>query len=132
MPQMSLEDVLQEAEAEAVVLRQHGHTDQAKTLERIVQKVRASAEEYLDWLNESNARIYTGRSERWLRGRFLDWEPRGLARWHHGRRQYRRIILEHRGNAEAAFAAGQRAALDAREAGRRAARGEPAPRPWRI
>lgn len=116
----TLEHVLEEALKEAAVLRQHGHTEQAKTLERMAEKVRASAAEYLDWLSEQNARLYTGRSERWLRSRFLDWEPRGLARWHHGRRQYRRIILEHRGNAEAAFAAGQRGALGAREAGRRA------------
>jgi hypothetical protein len=107
---VSLEEVLAEAEADAKVLRQHGHHDQARAMEGLVQKVRAAASEYLDWLSESNARFYTGRSERWLRAHFTAWEQRGLARIHHHRRQYRRLALEHRGNAEAEFAAGQRAA----------------------
>lgn len=111
---MELEEVLQEAEAEALVLRQHGHHDQAKTIERLVQKVREAASEYLDWLSESNARLYTGRSERWLRSRFTALEQRRLARVHHHRRQYRRIALEHRGTADAAREAGERAVLEMR------------------
>lgn len=107
----SLEQVLEEALKEAGVLREHGHQDQADTLERLVTKVRASAAQYLDWLPEQDAMLYTGRSVEWLRRRFKEWEERGVARWHHGRRQYRRIILEHRGNAEAAREAGKRAAM---------------------
>jgi len=116
---VSLEEVLQEAEAEAIVLRQHGHLDQAKTLERMIQKVRASAAEYLEWMSEEDATLYTGRNVRWLRSRFAAWERRGHARWHHARRQYRRIILEHRGNAESALTAGRSAAVGERPIRRR-------------
>lgn len=110
----TLEQVLQDAVKEATVLRQHGHQDQAKTLERMAEKVRASAEEYLDWLPEQLATLYTGRAVPWLRARFAGWEARGLARWAHRRRQYRRIVLEHRGNVDAARAAGERAVRELR------------------
>lgn len=105
----SLDQVLTDAREQAQILRFHGHHDQAAALEKFVARVKQSASEYLAWLTESEAMLYTGRSVEWLRSRFRGWESRGLARYEHRRRHYRRIALEHRGNADAARAAGERA-----------------------
>ena len=105
----SLDQVLTDAKEQAAILRFHGHHDQAKALETLVSRVASSAAEYLAWLTEPEAILYSGRTVEWLRGRFSGWEARGLARYEHRRRHYRRIILEHRGNADAARAAGERA-----------------------
>jgi hypothetical protein len=105
----TLDQVLTDAKEQASVLRYHGHHDQARALEDFVSRVSGAASEYLAWMSETEATLYTGRTVEWLRGRFAAWEQRGLARYEHRRRHYRRIILEHRGNAEAARAAGERA-----------------------
>lgn len=104
-----LDQVLTDAKEQASILRFHGHHDQAAALEKFVARVEGSAAEYLAWLTEPEAVLYSGRTVEWLRGRFAGWEARGLARYEHRRRHYRRIVLEHRGNADAARAAGERA-----------------------
>ena len=108
-----LNQVLTDAREQAQVLRYHGHQAQARVLEEFADRVAESAAEFLVWVSEPEAQLYTGRSVEYLRGRFAGWEARGLARREKRQRYYRRIILEHRGNAEAARAAGQRAARGA-------------------
>lgn len=114
---MNLDQVIADAREEAVILKSHGHRAQAATLLRFADKVAESMLDYLTWLTEDRATLYSGLKVPALRSRFPSLEQRDLAKWDEtGRRRlYRRIALEHRGNAEAA-----------REAGRRAGKGESA------
>lgn len=106
-----LNQVLADARGEAAVLRSHGHVLQAESIEKVVEAVAGAMDDYLTLLTESEAMLFTGRKQPYLRDRFWDWQHRGLACWDepHRRRLYRRIALEHRGNAEAAQAAGREA-----------------------
>jgi hypothetical protein len=107
-----LDQVLADARQEVVILRSNGNKLQAKTLERFADRVAASMVDYLTWLPEDRATLYSGLKAPALRSRFPSLELRGLAKWDEGgrRRLYRRQALEHRGNAEAAREAGRRAA----------------------
>lgn len=110
-----IEQVLADAAERATMLRMEGHPIQAGAIERVLAEVRAALPEYLEWLPESAACLYTGRSPEYLRARFGRWQARGLAEFRGRVRYFRRCALEHRGNADAI-----------REAGRRAARGDAA------
>lgn len=110
-----IEQVLADAAERATMLRVEGHPVQAQSIERLAAEVRAALSEFLDWMPESAAALYTGRSPQYLRERFGRWSERGLAEFRGTERYYRRCALEHRGNADAA-----------REAGRRVARGDAA------
>lgn len=112
MSTLALETVLADAREEAAILRVHSHKAQADSIEKVCDAVATSMADYLAWMNEAEAMLYTGRRQPYLRERFAAWELKGLARWDGHRRLYRRLVLPHRGNAESA-----------REAGRRAARG---------
>ena len=94
---------------EAAILRRNGHVGQAQALERACDELTAGAEEFVAWLTEDQAMTYTGRSAAWLRGLFGGWVERGLAKTVGRVRYYRRAVLIHRGNAEAARAAGRNA-----------------------
>lgn len=106
-----LDQVLADARQEVVILRSHGNKLQAKTLERFADLVAECMADYLAWLSEDRATLYTGLKAPALRSRFPSLEERGLAKWDEGgrRRLYRRIGLEHRGNSEAAREEGRRA-----------------------
>jgi hypothetical protein len=112
---MTIEDVLANAAERTTMLRSEGHPVEAASIERVTEEVRTALGEYLTWLSESDAVLYTNRSAEYLRSRFPALEERGLARWVGRQRYFRRCALEHRGNADAA-----------RQAGRRAGRGEAA------
>jgi hypothetical protein len=103
------EDVLADLRGEAAVLRRAGHVNQADRDLALAEKLVASMPEYFAWLTEEQAATYTGHNGDWLRARFTAWEARGLAKLEGRHRSYRRCILEHRGNAEAAREAGRRA-----------------------
>lgn len=107
-----LEHVLADALGEAAVLRSHGHTLQAESIEKVCEAVTTSMADYLTKLTETEAMMFTGRQQPYLRDRFTSLEQRGLAVWDEGgrRRLYRRLALEHRGNEEAAREAGRKAA----------------------
>ncbi len=66
--------------------------------------------EFMDWMPESAAVLYTDRSREYLRARFARLAERGLAEWRGRVRYFRRCALEHRGNADAARQEGRRAA----------------------
>ena len=109
---MTVEQVLADARERVTALRFEGHPIQAASVARVVEDVAAALTEYLTTLSEAEAMLYTGRKADYLRALFAAWEARGLAMWDEPRRQrrFRRCVLEHRGNAEAARAAGERAA----------------------
>jgi hypothetical protein len=110
---VSLDELLANWRGEAAVLRARGHVADAKLLEQCADEVADTSSEYLTWLSEREAILYSGRSVDYLRGKFEQLALRGLAKAHGRTRYYRRACLEHRGNAEAARAAGRRAAGDA-------------------
>ena len=106
-----LDTLLADARQEVTVLRSNGNKLQAKTLERFADKVAEVMADYLTWLSEDRATLYSGLKVPALRARFPSLEARGLAKWDESgrRRLYRRQGLEHRGNAEAAREEGRRA-----------------------
>jgi hypothetical protein len=104
-----LGQLLADLRGEAAVLRSHGQGAQARTLEAACDRVQDCMVDYLAELTEGEAALYTGRTTATVRGWFPALEARGLARLRNHRRLYRRMALDHRGNAEAARAAGQRA-----------------------
>lgn len=115
---MSLEQVLADAAERVTHLKIEGHPVQAASLERLVEEVRNAEgmSEYLTWLDEGAAMLYEGRrTHESLRLRFPALLDRQMAKWVGKVRYFRRCALEHRGNADAA-----------RQAGRRAGRGEAA------
>lgn len=107
---MTIEQVLADASERATTLRYEGHPVQAQAIERVVADVRAVLGEFMDWMPESAAVLYTGRSREYLRARFARLAERGLAEWRGRVRYFRRCALEHRGNADAARQEGRRAA----------------------
>ena len=106
----SFEQVKADLMGEAAVLRRNGHVVQAASLERACTEFSAAAAEFAAWLTEQEAMTYTGRKSPWLRAQFDEWVARGLAKTVGRTRYYRRCILVHRGNQEAARAAGRAAA----------------------
>ena len=109
---MRLEDVLADWRGQAAVLRHRGHGLQAETIEQVCRDVATAAEDYLSWLSETEACLRSGRSAKWLRDRWPEWERMGNAKRRGRYREYRMIIVPRDANI-----------IAAREAGRRAARG---------
>jgi hypothetical protein len=109
---MTLEEVLADWRGDAAVARRLGHLQQAEQLERMADQVAAAAEDYLTFLNEPDARLVSGKTLEWLRGRFPEWLDRGLARYNGKKREYRQLALPRRANVPAARAAGRRAAQE--------------------
>jgi hypothetical protein len=118
-----LDAVLAQEEADAAALRRKGDLRAAEIVEAVVARVRASAEDWLTWLDEPDAALRSGRAPAWHRARFAAWERQGHARFGrvNGRRvrQYRRAIVPMR----AAVATLER---EARTAARRYLAGEAA------
>lgn len=108
---IDLGQVIADAREEAAVLRRAGNTGQAEYVEQLLERVTAAAEDYLVWLNESDAMIKSGLAQRTLRRRFRELLDCGLARYNDKReRQYRAIAVPPRP-----------AVIEARERGRRIA-----------
>jgi hypothetical protein len=109
MTARSLEQVLADVRGELPILRKHKQDALADALERLCKDVANAAEEYLLFVSETDAQLRTGRSLRWLRARFPEWERAGHGRWRSGHRQYRLLILPQRANPQAAYEAGKAA-----------------------
>ncbi len=106
---MDLADVLADARGEAAVLRSHGHTAQAKSIEGLADRVSESMRSYLTTLSESEAILRSGWSGARLRGRFAEWETAGFAVLDaKGKRRYREMIVPIRPEAGQHRLAGQR------------------------
>lgn len=103
--------VLADAREAADLLRKHGHPEQAESLTKLADEVSAAARDYLWWLSESEALLRSGRSLRWLRANYRQWEATGNARRDtRGERQYRALVVPQRAHASAAREAGREAA----------------------
>lgn len=108
-----LATVLADECEKATILRSVGELAKAQLIEDVCARVTAAAEDYLRWLGESDASIMSGRSVKWLRSQFPEWESQGHARkGEAGRREYRMIVLPRRPNLSAAREEGRRAARD--------------------
>lgn len=109
-----LEQVIADKRSDAQVLRAHGQETVARIIEDFASEVATAAEEYLRWIGETDAAMMSGKSEKWLRGQFPNWEQLGHARkGQNGKREYRMLILPRRVNLSAAREEGRRAVRDA-------------------
>ena len=103
---LPIEQVIADEREQANILRANGHVGEARIIERICGRVSESLREFLTWLSESDARLRSGRSVEWLRGRFAEWASEGMAEVRRNRRYYRAVIIPLRARASAAFEAG--------------------------
>jgi hypothetical protein len=104
-----LESVLADARGEAAVLRAHGHTTQAKSIEAVVDAVADVMRGYLTLLSEKEAALRSGWTQTRLRGRFAEWESAGFAVLDaRGKRRYRECIVPARTDRSQARLAGER------------------------
>lgn len=104
----TLEQVLADERGMAQVLRAAGHAREADNIDRLLDRVRASAVDYLDWLTEGEARLRSGKSVEWLRSRFPAWSAAGHAKRDGQRRTYRQLVIPKRANESAARESGRR------------------------
>lgn len=106
---MTLEQVLADAREDAAVLRAHGHPVQAKSVEDVVERVAGVMRGFLAILSEKEAMLRSGKGVDFFRGKFAEWESRGLAMLDtRGRRTYREIVVPVRPDLERARLAGER------------------------
>jgi hypothetical protein len=92
----TLEEVLADELRQAEVLKHNDHDHDAKLIKRICKRVSDATEDYLVFLNEKEASLWSAKSPEWLRARFPRWEKRGQAKKVGRLRSYRRIVLEPR------------------------------------
>lgn len=88
-----IEDVLSRWQDEAAVLERHGHADEGAALRRRAVEVSEAMPDYLRWLTESEAVLWSSRSLPWLRRQYPEWEAAGYARREGRHRYYRSAIL---------------------------------------
>lgn len=98
----NLEQVLADERGQAQVLRHNGHAHDADLIERVCDRVSSAAEDYLRFLEESDAQLRSNRSTDWLRSQFPKWEQQGNAKKVAGRRYYRMLVIPQRVNLSAA------------------------------
>jgi hypothetical protein len=91
-----IERVLADLHEEAAILDRVGETKQAAARREIAERVTAALGDYLTWLGEAEAALWTGRSERTLRASFDLYREMGHARQVGRHRQYRAAILPRR------------------------------------
>jgi hypothetical protein len=84
-----------------------GHTREADNIDRLLDRVRTAAIDYLDWLSEGEARLRSGKSVEWLRARFAGWAASGHAKKDGQRRLYRQLVVPRRANESAARESGR-------------------------
>lgn len=105
-----LHQVITDWRGDASVLRRHGQHALAEQLDKCADEVFAAAEEWLTFVPEGDAALYSGETVRWLQRRFTAWERRGMARKDGRIRMYRLCALPRRAETHAAYEAGRRAA----------------------
>jgi hypothetical protein len=104
----ALETVLADWREKASTLRSVRHAHDAELIDSICDEVSRSAEDYLRFLDETDAMLRSGKSADWLRARFEEWSKDGHAEKRQGRRFYRAVVIPRRPDLEAARAAGLR------------------------
>lgn len=93
-----LADVLADVRGEAAVLRRAGNVGQADYLEALCERIKNASEDFMKWLEEPDALLRSGWSERTFRRRFGEMLDCGLARWREGARQVRLCAVPLRAN----------------------------------
>lgn len=78
---------------EAAVLRARGLSGRADDIERVCDRVAEALGQYMRWLPESEAALWSGHTTRWLRARFEGYRQQGDARREGRRRYYRASAL---------------------------------------
>jgi hypothetical protein len=89
----SLEAVLEQALSDAAALRRCGEPGRAELLEGLVRRIRLSAGDLLQWVDEDEACLISGYRPATLRRRFRDLASRGHARMGERGREYRRVAI---------------------------------------
>lgn len=97
---LELRQVLANARGDAAVLRRAGNEGQAEYIEKLCDSVKESAEDYMTWLEESDAKLRSGWTDRTARRRFGELQECGLARWLDGRRQFKMCAVPPRSSPE--------------------------------
>ena len=110
---MTLEQVLADAHEEIGTLRRYGQADVADAVAAILDRIQAELREHLTWHDEKGAALLSGKPAGFFRGRFEDWEARGLARSpRRGVRQYRETVIPKRARLSEVQADAERAARE--------------------
>ncbi len=110
MPQHDLGQLITDWHGDATVLHRRGQHALAEQLEQCAREVQLAAEEWLTWVTELEAALFSGQTTRWLQSRFPAWERRGMAKRDGRTRKYRLCIVPRRAETDAAFEAGRAAA----------------------
>ena len=108
-----LEQVLADAYADAAALKRAGHTRDAEMITSLLDRVRRASRTYLLWLNEADARLWSGMSRRWLRTEFEKLEALGFAELREGKPWFRACALPRRADLEELREAGRLAGMEA-------------------
>lgn len=109
----ALETLIADYREDAAALHRMMNTHDALLIERFCDEVSAAAEDYITFLSDTEAVLWSGYTKDWLRQQFPRWERDGHAKVReHGKRDrlYRRCILPRRANVGAARADAVRAA----------------------
>lgn len=103
----TLETVLADYRSDADALDRTQSASTAKLIRQMCKDVETAAEDFLIFLPEKEAELWSGYAKDWLRKRFPAWERLGHAKYRaHGKRDrlYRRCILPRRADLAAARA----------------------------
>jgi hypothetical protein len=92
----SLEQVIADRRSDADALARNLDARIAGILRNVLDEVEASARDYLTFLSEADAMLWSGKGAGFLRGRFTDWEKAGHAKLKGRARFYRAIVLPRR------------------------------------
>lgn len=109
----TLETVLADYRASADALDRTHSASTSKLIRQICKEVEDAAEDFIVFLGETEAILWSGYSKEWLRARYTKWERVGHAKMRdHGKRDrmYRRCILPRRADLAAARADAMRTA----------------------
>jgi hypothetical protein len=107
-----LEELLARWRRESAALDEAGAVELAEARLRMARDVEAATAEWRAALNLSEAMLYTGRTERWLRSEWVALEAQSpTLAWKVGRSlMFRRVALRRRADVARARANGERAA----------------------
>lgn len=108
-----LATIIADLRGDAAVLRRAGHESEAVLCERIANDITNAAEEYLTFLPEADAALFSGHRPPWLRAQYESLARRGHAKMHGRTRYYRQCALPRRAGTAMAFEAGVEAARKA-------------------
>lgn len=104
-----LAQVLADERGQAATLRAKGFAREADIADGILDRVKAAAEDYLTWLGEGDAELWSGLRPRTLRRRFRELLDARNARYNdRGQREYRAAALPRRANLAAVREAARR------------------------